>query len=318
MSHPFARRIQEVYPEMPIADVQSERLAQHYFVLTINQSLVFRVARDDAGAAALKRETEFLLPAVGRAVALPVPQPAYAAFERMEAGAAFMGYPRIAGEPLWPEELSAGDLAAYTDRAAEDLAEFLHGLHAIEPRTLPPEFADGDSGFAAEGQSARLASSAGGDGREAVRLSVPRLYARIQTELFPLMSAAIRDRAERDFGGFLRRSAEQLPPRALIHGAMGPVHILHSGGEPGISGIVGFGSARFGDPAEDLAGILAGYGEAFFLNCLERYPGGDALEERARFHARVFPLREALYGLDGGDEDSLGFGMQAYEKEQIR
>ncbi|WP_172250960.1 hypothetical protein [Saccharibacillus deserti] len=55
MTHPFARRIREMYPEMPITDVQTEHAARRYLVFTVNHRLVFQFARTEADAEALKR-----------------------------------------------------------------------------------------------------------------------------------------------------------------------------------------------------------------------------------------------------------------------
>ncbi len=62
---------------------------------------------------------------------------------------------------------------------------------------------------------------------------------------------------------------------ALVHGDFGPSNILYDASRHSISGIIDFSSARWGDPAVDLAAILApiSYSEPF-LECFAGiYPG---------------------------------------------
>ncbi|HEX3027610.1 MAG TPA: phosphotransferase [Clostridia bacterium] len=80
---------------------------------------------------------------------------------------------------------------------------------------------------------------------------------------------------------------------SVLHGDLTPEHIRYDCGTNGICTVTGFGLARLGDPAEDYAALLAGYGEGF-LRRMEKHD--DALPElidRARFYASLRPLRRA-------------------------
>ncbi len=281
---------------MIITDVQSERAAQHYFVFTVHTSSVFRFARDQQGAEALVFEARSLLPAVCGSVRLPVPKPIYESLERLEPGYAFIGYQRLEGEPLWPETLEPLEGAEAWEAAAETIAGFLRELHAVE---LPQ------------------AAVSGRENRDAVRLPLEELAARVREELFPSLSEEARKLAARDLAAL--ESGREAAGQALVHGALGPAHLLWDAEEASVCGAIGFGSARIDEPAVDFAGLLAIYGAAFYERCLISY-GSERfdrirLDNRARCYARLLPLREALYGLDTGDEETLRYGLAVYEQE---
>lgn len=297
MTHPFAQRIQDVYPEMSIVDVQTEHAAQHYIVFTVNYRLVFRFARNQYGTKALQWEAKHLLPAVAGIAKLPVPLPELSSFDRLEPGFAFMGYERIEGEQLWPETLESLIGTDVLEQAAGSVADFLYNLHKMDL----PDYRSFE----------HLDSETPTDLR---MLSVKVLYERTVGELFTHMSPQAQKRVENDFGTFANEESRG-GWKSWIHGSFGPAHILWDAQEEAISGVIGFGSARIGDPAFDLADLLTAYGPAFFEKCLESYPGGETLIERAKFYASVLPLREALHGLEEGDDESLAYGLTAYEQE---
>ncbi|WP_179218535.1 phosphotransferase family protein [Saccharibacillus sp. O23] len=296
MSNPFMQRLQDAYPQMIIADVQTERSAQHYFVFTVNHSAVFRFARDAESARSLLFEARSLLPAIARAVALPTPEPLYESLERLEPGYAFLGYARIDGEPLWPETLEEQAGTEAWERAAQSVSRFLRELHAAEPPR------------AEQGRR---------EDAHADRLAPEELAARAREELFPRLSAGAREAAARDLEA-LASESERAGRQALIHGALGPAHLLWDAVEASVCGAIGFGSARTGDPARDLGSLSAVYGTAFYERCIALYAGDEALDKRARLYARLMPLQEALYGLDTGDDETLNYGLEAYERETGR
>lgn len=292
MSNPFAQRLQEVYPKMAIEDIQTERAAQHDAVFGINYRFVFRFARNEWRANRLAYEAKTLLPAVSRTVDLPVPVPIYESLERLEPVLAFIGYERIDGEPLWPELL--GNLAGTEEeaRAAEMIGGFLGKLHAMQLEAAPPEPESSE-------QSEYFSGGQPGDS--------------MRRRLFPVMSKELQVQAAIDLEACVK--AEKESKRMLIHGAFGPAHLLWDAEHERLTGVIGFGSARLGDPAADFAGILSGYGPSFFEKCLVAYGGDANLGERARSYAKIFPLREALHGIEEGDEEALAYGLKAYEQE---
>ncbi len=60
MTDAYIRRIQEVYPELPIDEVEPNEIGQNNNVLIVNQSIVFRFPKHVQGVEKLKRETQLL------------------------------------------------------------------------------------------------------------------------------------------------------------------------------------------------------------------------------------------------------------------
>ncbi|MFC6847283.1 phosphotransferase [Streptomyces caelestis] len=56
-----------------------------------------------------------------------------------------------------------------------------------------------------------------------------------------------------------------LPAEALVHGDLGPGHLLAQDGA--LTGVIDFGDAHIGDPAVDLAWALNGTSPAFAEAC---------------------------------------------------
>lgn len=292
MSNPFAQRLQEVYPEMAIEDIQTERAAQHYVVFGINYRLVFRFARDEWGANRLAYEARTLLPAVSRVANLSVPVPIYESLERLEPVNAFIGYERIDGEPLWPELVEGLSGMPEQEQTAAMIGEFLRRLHAVKLEGEAPESEDIET----------IENFSGEQLRDIMR-----------RQLFPVMSKELRIQAELDLEAWIQ--AEKGAKPVLIHGAFGPAHLLWDAEHEQLAGVIGFGSARKGDPAIDLAGILSAYGRSFFEKCWTAYGGDASLADRTRLYAKLIPLREALYGVEEGDEELLAYGLDAYARE---
>ncbi|GGO02346.1 phosphotransferase family protein [Saccharibacillus kuerlensis] len=312
MSNPFARRLQEVYPEMLITDVQTERSAQHYIVFTVNYSLVFRFARDKAGAKALQVEARELLPAISQAVHIRIPVVMMESLEHLEPGFAFIGYKRIEGEPLWPNTLEALAGTEAEERAAAAIAGFLRELHTVRLPQDAPESEDGDDRDADNCEE----PYGTGNRNDAAHLPAKRLRKRVHQELFPLMNENKQKFAEKDLAALVELTEAEPTDRTLIHGAFGPAHIIWDDENEEIAGVIGFGSTRAGDPAIDLAGVLIGYGPGFFAKVLTLYGINDELEQRSRLYACLMPLREALHGLDEGDDEILAYGLEMYAEER--
>ncbi|MGN6332320.1 MAG: phosphotransferase [Motilibacteraceae bacterium] len=122
----------------------------------------------------------------------------------------------------------------------------------------------------------------------------------------------------------------------LCHGDVGPPHLLVDPARGVLSGVIDWTDARLGDPALDLAGVLAGCGEPAYALVRDLYldavrggwgsahvarrgdraarrPTQDAraLDARARFHVALGPVHTAAHGLATGDEQWLRLGVRA-------
>jgi len=131
-------------------------------------------------------------------------------------------------------------------------------------------------------------------------------------ELFPLMSAAGRARAEREIAAL-----EALPriTSALVHGDLGRENVLWEtvDGLPRLSGVVDWDEVCLGDPAEDLAAIGASHGEELLGRVLALGGWDDPdLARRVLVIRSTFALQQALAAHRDGDEDERADGLREY------
>jgi aminoglycoside phosphotransferase (APT) family kinase protein len=139
-----------------------------------------------------------------------------------------------------------------------------------------------------------------------------RFEADVRAELFGLMSDGGRRRAERELA-----AAADLPhvATAVAHGDLGAENVLWEidGGRPRLSGVIDWDEAAIGDPAEDLAAIAAGHGDAFLDRVLTL--GGwadDGTVARIAAIRGTFALQQALDAHRDGDAEELADGLTAY------
>ena len=285
----FLRHIKMKYPSLFIESVRTESGGQRSDVVVINNTTVFRFPRTTEGLDSLSTEVSILRTIRGR-VALPTPDPTYDNLATRTVGTTFIGYPRLSGEPLRRDLLSALDDTTRFALAVQ-LARFLETLHnlpcAVRPGDLPVQ--DGHDHWA-------------------------DLYSRIRDKLFPLMGLQGRASVANHFEGYLAEPGNSLYQPVLRHGDFGPTNILFDSVLRTVSGIVDFGSAGVGDPALDLAGLMGpfGYGETFVQSIAESYSATWSFLRRARFYAGTFALQEALWGLEHGDREAFDSGIAAY------
>ena len=90
-----------------------------------------------------------------------------------------------------------------------------------------------------------------------------------------------------------------------------PYNILFNHESQIVSGVVDFRRAGVGDPAIDLAGLLA-YGEEFLDWASLMYRFSRETQRRAVFIHAVEPLRQALRGLCRGDAEAATRALQPY------
>ncbi|GLF96863.1 phosphotransferase [Streptomyces yaizuensis] len=123
-----------------------------------------------------------------------------------------------------------------------------------------------------------------------------------RTRVLPLLPAALRGPAAE-----LLDAVPPLPADTLVHGDLGPEHLLADGGH--LTGVIDFGDAHIGDPAVDLAWALHTAPGAFADGLAARYPLTPRLRARALLWHRLGPWYEVTHGLDTGDEDTVASGL---------
>lgn len=125
---------------------------------------------------------------------------------------------------------------------------------------------------------------------------------RLLHRVLPLLPEEVQPR-----GSDLLRRVALRTPTALIHGDLGPNHVLVQEGR--ITGVIDWADARVGDPALDLAWALFGTPEEFAVGVATAY--GVTPEEGARaldWH-RLGPWYEVLWGQGPGGPEAVESGL---------
>jgi aminoglycoside 2''-phosphotransferase len=276
--------IRSAYPDLRIASVEFNGDGQNNDVLVVNGELIFRFPKYAGALKRLRIETAILTGIQGHVFSLPVPAPMFVNIEERAVGEAFMGYRRLAGEPLWRETFRTIDDDKTLERLASQLGRFLKELHSVPAESIGCELLVLDTSDKCAG-----------------------LYARIREKLFAYMRPDAREWTERHFETFL--NDKQQFDLVLKHGDFGTSNILFDRQQRTICGVIDFGSSGLGDPAYDLAGLLSSYGEAFVKRCWKVYPEIETFMDRVWFYQGTFALEEALFGIENGDKEAFESGI---------
>ncbi|MET9229326.1 aminoglycoside phosphotransferase family protein [Lentzea sp. NPDC003310] len=100
---------------------------------------------------------------------------------------------------------------------------------------------------------------------------------------------------------------DDLPADTLVHGDLGPEHVLGRDGV--LTGVIDFGDLHVGDAAIDLAWALHSTPPAFAAAVADTYGVTPELRERALTWHRLGPWHEVLYGNDIGDHEMAEVGL---------
>lgn len=169
----------------------------------------------------------------------------------------------VPGEPVEPSALTAAD--------GELMGQFLRVLHATDPAEVPVHMGSAES-----------------------RAELLATLADFRTRVLPLMPEPARPA-----GAALLDEVAARPATSLIHGDLGPAHVLAAGRR--LSGVIDWADCRIGDPALDLAWLLNGTPAAFADALGAAYGVTPALRGHALAWRRLGPWFEVTYGLDHQD-----------------
>jgi aminoglycoside phosphotransferase (APT) family kinase protein len=208
---------------------------------------------------------------------------------------------------LLPELASALPVPVPRFEIVEDSPEAFF----VAYRKLPGEPLDDSAASLAPQIALFLAALQGFPRERASRVGIQRradVVERCRREVLPLLARDERRRADEMFDRFL---SEESPKPVLVHGDLGPAHILHSGST--VTGVIDWSDACLGDPAVDFAWLLHGTSEPFatsLLDAYERELGTDpGLRRRSLFYHRLGPWHEVLYGLKHDRPDLVESGL---------
>jgi aminoglycoside 2''-phosphotransferase len=267
-----SERVRQVMPGLEISSLRAGEDGLVNDVLIVNEELVFRFARGEAGGRALAREAR-LLAFIGPRVSLRIPE----VLEQRE-GCLVCRF--IPGVPLDRALLLAQDAPARR-ALLEQIGTFLQQLHR-----LPLE--------AAGSITAREASTD-------MRQEYQQLYEAAERELFPSMMSWARAWARELLRPAVDGSLDLGYAPAIIHGDLAPYHLCFDSATRRLNGIIDFGNAGAGDPALDVGSVILAFGESQLGPVQSVYPGLTGLLDRARLHAAALELRWALAAIRSRD-----------------
>lgn len=270
---PHLMRIRQCFPELEFNHIQLDTDGKSSDILIINHERVFRFPRSEAARQSLWRE-KAALQLVGRYASLPVPF-----FDHVEDD--FATYRLIPGEIL-PRNTLLQLPAEVQERILLQLGQFLAGLHAIPA----PEMDAAGIGYAPGWRRAE---------------QWLEFYQQVERDLFPSMLSHTRQWVQAHFAPLLNDAAWLEAPLTFINGNLGPYHILYDDQSNQLTGILDFGAAGLGDPAQDAAVLLYYYGESLLKRMAPAYPALPGLLDRARFMAGTVELQWALDGVRRGN-----------------
>jgi aminoglycoside 2''-phosphotransferase len=276
--------IQSVYPIQDGWD---------FFVLEVNGEWIFRFPRRPEVTPSLEKEIA-LLPHLRRRLPVSVP-----CFEIVAPGAggapsaggaiAWVGYPKIPGVSL-ESALQANPAAG--PRLAQHIGEILTTLHtAALPwtvhRHLPLRTLLDWKRYYLD------------------------LYHELRERVFPLLDPSSQRKATILWEGYLRPRDHFSFEIALLHGDLGPEHILCDPQTARVTGILDWEDACTGDPALDFVGLLQAGGEVFVSQVLSSYSHdpGKNFWARLHFYTTIVPFFEIQFGLEAGDPQRTQSGV---------
>lgn len=265
----YMPRIRELMGGTEIRSVlyNSEGLVNDVFI--VNGETVVRFAKDEYALRALRAELK-ILDLVRPHVNLEIPSPSYSAED-------VVVYCLLEGDSF-SRKLLLGLGEQEKQITAGQLAEFLRAMHTIPvtedmPATLAPVTYEKWS----------------------------HIRQNVEQKIYPLLLQHQVEWVRDLFDGIMDDPSSFDYQPCLVHGDLGPYHILYDRQSRRLNGIIDFGVAGVGDPATDIGNLLQVYGESFVSRFLGEYPRVQDLMKRARFYAQAIELQWVLSGLDGGE-----------------
>jgi aminoglycoside 2''-phosphotransferase len=272
-SNSYMQRIREICPDLSVRSAIFNAEGLYNDVVIINDELVFRFPKDESASNNLTREIN-ILRLLKNNITVNVPAPFYESND-------CIAYRLIPGEALRRDLIMKLDEDSMQS-VANQLATFhkeLHGAPVDRHRDLNIPIADALMEF--EG--------------------FVELYEQIEKKVFPYMLPHAREWARNHFDSFLIDERNFEYESKLIHGDLGPYHVMYDRQGNRVNGIIDFGAAGLGDPAIDFAILIQHYGESVLNRFYRVYPEIPTYLKRARFYAGTWELRWALIGIQSGD-----------------
>lgn len=241
--------IQHNFPQVAIQAVQPITSGWDSFVLEVNDELIFRFPMREGVMKYLQMEMR-LLPVLGQALSTSIPHFSYIGHEDANYPYMFVGYHKLVGISLEDDSISSEQLATL----AAALGTFLSELHSFP---------------VARAVQANVEEHTAVQWRERYQ----DRYTVLQKRVFPLLDRELHTRSERLWEDFLNDGTIFTFQPVLLHCDLNCEHIFCDVEHGMLTGIIDWGDATIGDPAQDFVGLLVGRGRAFTERVLAHYQG---------------------------------------------
>ncbi len=281
------RLAERYWPSLPLRSARPVDTGWCCFVLDLRDEWILRFPRSREDAVRLEPELR-LLPELERRLGVPVPHVERIARDD-DGRIRCVAYRKLRGRPLPRRNLTGARARAW----AAEIVGVLRSLQRF-PRPL--------------GRRLGIEWSERTDRRGRWIVLEPWVRARVR----PRLSPAIRRRDDDYWEACLRqeRSVDRAP--SLNHGDLAPEHILVT--DRGLTGILDWESACYGDPVAILAGLPTADG---FTDRIARMAVDEAPEPVARrlaFHRHASAAYAVVHGLDTHDPQAVRTGLARYAR----
>jgi aminoglycoside 2''-phosphotransferase len=265
-------QIHRIMPDLEIQDVDLFQEGLVNDVLIVNRKWVIRFTKTDYGKELMAMEAQlmrYLKPQIRMQLPYPV---------KHEDG--MLVYELLSGEDFLRRDwLNANE--GQQAVIAEQLGTFLRELHNVPVQT--------------EGWEIPLTLA------PVTRETWLDIYERLMEKVCPVLLPHQVQWLADLFGPALdQKDFFDFQP-ALIHGDLGPYHLLYEQQEQRLNGVIDFAMAGIGDPAADLGSLIGYYGETLISHLRPFYPRYDELLPRARFYAEAAEVHWVLLGVESGE-----------------
>jgi aminoglycoside 2''-phosphotransferase len=225
----------------------------------VNDAWVFRFAKHAAAEASLRREW-CLLPQIAQQFEIRIPSPQLL---RMDTPPRFLAHPMLPGPELTQDRyLQLGEGAR--EQCTQQLGKFLFAMHSTDPQ---------------------LARQCGVEVTDQVHHH-RALLSRARLHLAGKLAERELSFVEQTISAYVEAQAEEPSPfrAAVLHGDLGPDHVLYDERTGAVTGVIDFGDVTIGDPAWDLVYIYEDYGLDFLDRLLRTYLPDDPGSLLRRLH----------------------------------
>jgi aminoglycoside 2''-phosphotransferase len=289
-SLPYLSHIRAAFPSLRIdrAELVTHNGQYHdlVFAETDQGAIAFRFPRFQDGITRLQRIVPLLRALHGK-LPLPVPDPRFVSLTPAEVGHAFIGYPRLPGQPLNQDTIAGLPPGALQNIVSQALS-FLRALHALPIAEAFPQLTLSSTVLLDEWHD---------------------LFSRIRHHLFPSMRSGARDQVTRHFETFLSDPHITTIQPAIVHGDFGTGNILFDPATARLTGVVDFDHTTPGDPALDYAPLIGDFPVDLVRSLA---PEIDQFAARIAFYRGTYLLQEALYGAEHDDPEALHAGLAPF------